>query len=217
MFTNGNRGVGGKLAHVQNCQSLEPWASARGPCPPPGFWNFLQKRLFSWFWVGKKQISPLLAPPWKNFGKILQCPPSGKNPSDAHDSNTRLFVIAAFSSPVVWGLFWYTLSLRNPTDRNLGDSSLVSGLPRQCHTSCWLASPEIASICSVGLDIVLLEPFFISTCPSASLQWHRKCSLYYDTAFRMRSLRFLISVFKPIWTDDAIFTNCYPSCAFCWG
>ena len=34
---------------------------------------------FEW----EKQISPLLAPCWKNLGKIPWCPP-GKNPSDAH-------------------------------------------------------------------------------------------------------------------------------------
>jgi len=33
---------------------------------------------------GKKQISPLLAPPYKNFGKIHCWPPPGKNRSDAH-------------------------------------------------------------------------------------------------------------------------------------
>jgi len=35
---------------------------------PPGFKKFQQKRLFSQFRVGKKQISPLLATP----GKILK-------------------------------------------------------------------------------------------------------------------------------------------------
>ena len=33
---------------------------------------------------GTKQISPLLAPPGKTFGKIPYWPPPGKNPSDAH-------------------------------------------------------------------------------------------------------------------------------------
>ena len=31
-----------------------------------------------------------------------------------------LTVIAAFSSPVIWGLFWYTLSLKYPTDKTWG-------------------------------------------------------------------------------------------------
>jgi len=39
---------------------------------------------------GKKQISPLLAIPGKNFGKIPYCPPPGKNPSDAHVGNLIL-------------------------------------------------------------------------------------------------------------------------------
>jgi len=34
---------------------------------------------------GKNQISPLLAPSWKNVGKISQWSPSEKNSSDAHD------------------------------------------------------------------------------------------------------------------------------------
>jgi hypothetical protein len=37
----------------------------------------------------------------------------------------------------VWGLFSYTLSLRYPTDKNMGGSSLVNALPTRFHTSCW--------------------------------------------------------------------------------
>jgi len=43
-----------------------------------------KKRLFS-ISRGKKQISPLLAPPWKKFWEIPLLAPPGKNPSDAHD------------------------------------------------------------------------------------------------------------------------------------
>ena len=41
----------------------------RGAKAAPGFWNFQQKRLFfSFEW--EKEISPLLPPHWKKFGKI---------------------------------------------------------------------------------------------------------------------------------------------------
>jgi len=45
----------------------------RGARPHLDFENFSKKRLFSWFLVEKKQISPLLAPP----GKFLEKSPSG--------------------------------------------------------------------------------------------------------------------------------------------
>ena len=63
------------------------WALA-----PPGFWNYKQKKVVFSISRGKKQISPLLAPPGKNFGKIPYLPPPGKNPSDAHASATALLV-----------------------------------------------------------------------------------------------------------------------------
>jgi len=48
----------------------------------PWILKILAKKVVFLVLSGKKQISPFLAPPWKNFGKITWRPP-GKNPSDA--------------------------------------------------------------------------------------------------------------------------------------
>jgi len=55
-----------------------------GPRPPLDFEIISKKWLFFQFSRDKNQISPLLAPPGKKFGKIPYCPPPRKNPSDAH-------------------------------------------------------------------------------------------------------------------------------------
>ena len=60
----------------------EPW-------PPLHFEIISKKRLVFQFRGVKKQISPLLAPPGKNFGKIPYCSPPWKNPSDAHVCSTQ--------------------------------------------------------------------------------------------------------------------------------
>jgi len=56
----------------------------RGGLVPSGFWNSKQKKVVLSISRSKKQISSLLAPPGKTFGKIPFWPPPGKNPSDAH-------------------------------------------------------------------------------------------------------------------------------------
>jgi len=49
----------------------------RGPWPPLDFEIFSKKVIFLVL-SGKKQISPLLVPLWKNFGKIRQWAPLKK-------------------------------------------------------------------------------------------------------------------------------------------
>ena len=61
----------------------------RGAKPPLDFENFSKKGCFlSFEW--ENQISPLLAPPCKNFGRIPWWPTPGKNPSDSHAHNTAV-------------------------------------------------------------------------------------------------------------------------------
>jgi len=51
----------------------------------PGFWKFQQKRLFSWFRMGKKQISLLLAHR-KSLEKSPSAPPPGRKPSRVQEN-----------------------------------------------------------------------------------------------------------------------------------
>jgi len=54
---------------------------------PPWILKLLAKKVVFSISRGKNQISPLFAPPDKNFGKFPYCPPPpGRNPSDAHGS-----------------------------------------------------------------------------------------------------------------------------------
>jgi len=59
---------------------LHPWASkgGKGPFATPGFWKFQQKRLFSWFWVGKKTNFTTFGLPGKILEKSLVPPPLEK-------------------------------------------------------------------------------------------------------------------------------------------
>jgi len=49
-----------------------------GEALPPWILKLLAKKVIFSISMGKKQISPLLAPPGKNFGKIPYCPPLEK-------------------------------------------------------------------------------------------------------------------------------------------
>jgi len=52
---------------------------------PPWILKLLEKKDCFFNFEDKNQISPLLSPPGKNFGKIPFCPPPlEKNPSGAH-------------------------------------------------------------------------------------------------------------------------------------
>ena len=59
----------------------------RGEALPSWFLKLLAKKVVFSISKGKNQISPRLAPPGKNFGKIPYWSPPGKNPSDAHGWN----------------------------------------------------------------------------------------------------------------------------------
>ena len=61
----------------------------RGPWPPLDFEIVRKKGVFFNFeW--KKQISQLLAPPWKKFWENPLLVPPGKYPSDAHVASTSV-------------------------------------------------------------------------------------------------------------------------------
>ena len=63
------------------------WASEGGAGgPSPLDFIISAKKVFFLVSSGLKQISPLLAPSRKDFGKIFWCPPE-KNLSDAHEHN----------------------------------------------------------------------------------------------------------------------------------
>jgi len=51
---------------------------------PPWILKLLAKKVVFPISRGKKQISPLLRPPWKKFWENPQLSPPGKNPSDTH-------------------------------------------------------------------------------------------------------------------------------------
>ena len=55
-------------------------------------------------------------------------------------------VIAAFRSGIVWGLLPYTLSLRHPTDKNLGGSSPVNAATTAGHTCGWSVGQGNAAV-----------------------------------------------------------------------
>ena len=55
-------------------------------------------------------------------------------------------VIAAFRSGIVWGLLPYPLSLRYPTDKNLGGSSLVNAATTAGHICGWSVGQGNAAV-----------------------------------------------------------------------
>jgi len=51
---------------------------AEGSLGPPGFWKFQHKNVVFLIFSGKKQIPPLLAPPWEKLWKTSSDPPLEK-------------------------------------------------------------------------------------------------------------------------------------------
>jgi len=65
------------------------WASEGGFLPPPGFWNFQQKKVVFLVSRGKIKFHHFLPHPGKIQEKSQVAPPAGKNPSEAHASVTE--------------------------------------------------------------------------------------------------------------------------------
>jgi len=67
---------------------MRAWASEEGAggLLPPWILKLLANKIFFSISRGKKQNSPFLSSPGKNFGKRkIPTAPPGKNPSDAHE------------------------------------------------------------------------------------------------------------------------------------
>ena len=69
-------------------------------------------------------------------------------------SSLGIALIAAFRSGIVWVLLPYTLSLRYPTDKNLGGSSPVNAANTAGHTCSWSVGQGNAA---VAMPMILLR------------------------------------------------------------
>jgi len=130
-----------------------------GTCSP-GFWNFQQLKVVFLVSTEKNQISPLLAPPWKNLGKIPYCLPPWKK---------------SFRSPCLY-VFGSEKHLTASIQQVVW-KVLLWNLTTWCNCTFNLISVQFFPVAE-NTNVSVVTPIFTSCCPFERLKENYSLGLY---------------------------------------